>query len=71
MPTVTLFLHTKLQPNIPSGSAEKVESIDFVISSIGGHLGFSTRLNFYILRPSSLVMLHVKFESHGCSGYRK
>ena len=28
-------------------------------------------LNFIILKPCSLVILHVKFENHGSSGFRE
>ena len=41
----------KFQPYIPSHSGEKVVTICFAIFSIGGHLGFSTRLNFIVLKP--------------------
>ena len=68
---VPLILHTKFQPNIPSHSGEKVNLNGFAILSIGGHLGFSTRLTFTGLKPCSLIMLHVKFEIHGCSGFRE
>ena len=52
-------------------SGEKVNFIGFTIFSISHHLGFSTRLNIIILKPCSLVMLHVKFENHGYSGFRE
>ena len=32
--------HTKFQPNIPSGSGEKIDFNGFAIFSYGGHLGF-------------------------------
>ena len=38
--------------------------------SSGSHLGFSTTLNFLILKLHSPIMPHVKFENHGCSGFR-
>ena len=57
--------HKKFQPNIPSGSGGKTDFIGFVIFSNGGHLGFSTRLNFNILKPCNIVILHVKFKNHG------
>ena len=50
---------------------EKVNFNGFAIFSISGHLGFSTGLNFTSLKPCSLIMLHVKFEIHGCSGFRE
>ena len=59
------MIHT---PNIQSHSGEK---IGFAILGIGSHLGLSTKLNFISLKPCSLVMLHVKFENHGCSDFRK
>ena len=34
----------------------------FATFSNGDHLGFSTRLKYIILKPCSLIMLHVKFE---------
>ena len=39
--------------------------------SNSGHFGFLTRLNFIFLKPCSIVMLHVKFENHGRSDFRK
>ena len=63
--------HAKFQPNIPSSSGEKVDFIGFAIFSTGDHLGFSTRLNFLIQKPCRLIMPHVKFENHGCSGFRE
>ena len=65
------MLHTKFQLNIPSGSGEKVNFVGFAIFSNSGHLGFSTRLNFTILKPCSLIMQQVKFDNHGCSGFRE
>ena len=65
------MLHTKYQQNIPCHSGEKIDFIDFAIFSNGGHLGFSTILNFIILKLESLVMLHVKFENYECSGFRE
>ena len=65
---VLLILHTKFQPNIRCGSAENADFNGFTIFSIGGHLELSTRLNLSILKSWSLIMLHVKFEVHGCSG---
>ena len=47
--------------------------VDFIglnIFSFGGHLGFSTRLNFISLKPCSLDILYVEFENYGCSGFR-
>ena len=68
---VILILHTKFQPNTLSCSGENADFIGFAIFSIGSHLEFSTRLNFAILKPWSLIMLHVKFEIHGRSGLRE
>ena len=66
-----LILHTKFQPNIPSHSGENGHFNSFAIFSNSGHLEFSTRLNFSILKPWSLIMLYMKFKIHGCSGLRE
>ena len=55
---VLLVLHTKFQLNIPSHSGENGNFNSFAIFSNGGHLEFLTRLNFTILKPWSLIMLH-------------
>ena len=68
---VPLVLRTKFQPNIPSRSGENNDFISFAIFSNGGHLEFSTRLNFTILKTWSLIMLHMKFKIHGYSGLRE
>ena len=68
---VSLIIHTKFQLNIPSHSGEKVDFHGLAIFSIGGHLGFLTRLPFIRLKPCSLILLHVKFETHRCSGFRQ
>ena len=68
---VLLILHTKFQPNIPSRSGEIGVFNSFAIFSNGGHLEFLTRLNFTILKPWNLIMLHMKFKIHGCSGLRE
>ena len=68
---VLLILHTKFQLNIPSHSGENGDFNSFAIFSNGGHLEFSTRLNFIILKPWSLIMLHMEFKSHGCRGLRE
>ena len=68
---VLLILHIKFQPNIPSRSGENGDCNSFAIFSNGGHLEFSTRLNFTILKPWSLIMLHIKLKIHGCSGLRE
>ena len=68
---VPLILHTKFQPNIPSRSGENEDFISFAILSNGSHLEFLTHLNFTILKPWSLIMLHMKFKIHGCSGLRE
>ena len=67
---VILILHKKFQPKIPSRSGENRNFISFAIFSNGGHLEFLTRLNFIILKPWSLIMLHMKFKINGCSGLR-
>ena len=59
------MLYTKFQPNTSCGSGEKVDFIGVAISSNSGHFSFSTRLNFIILKPCSLVMLHVKLKTMG------
>ena len=41
----------------------------FWIFSNGGHLWYSTQLNFTISRPCSQVMPHVKFENCRSSGF--
>ena len=66
-----IYKISKFQPNIPSHSGEKVDFNGFAIFSIGRHLGFSTMLTFAGLKPCSLIMLHVKFEIHTCSGLRE
>ena len=68
---VLFILRTKVQPHTPSHSGENSNFISFAIFSNGGHLEFSVRLNFTIQRSWSLIMLHVKFEIHGCSGLSK
>ena len=65
---VLLIFHTKSQLNIPSRSGENRDFNSFVIFNNGGHLEFSTRLNLIILKPWSLIMLHMKLKIHGCSG---
>ena len=67
---IPLIIQTKFQPNIPSHSGEKVDFNGFVIVSTGGHLGLSTSLTLTGMKPCSLIMLHVKFEIHGCSSFR-
>ena len=66
-----LILHTKLQPNISSRSAEYGDFITSTIFSNGGHLEFSTRLNFTILKSWGLIMLHMKFKIRAVSGFRE
>ena len=68
---VLLLLHTKFQPNIPSRSGENDDFISFAIFGNGGHFKFSTGLTFTILKLLSLIMLHMKFMIHGCSGLRE
>ena len=46
-----LMLQSKYQLNIRCHSGEKVDFIGFAIFSIDSHLGFSTTLNFIILKP--------------------
>ena len=68
---IPVILHTKFQANIPSHSGKQLISMVLLFFSISSHLGFSTRLTFTGLKPCSLIMLHMKFESHGCSGFRE
>ena len=68
---VILILHEKLQPNIPSRSGVNGDFNGFAIFSKGGHLEFSTKLNFISLKPLSLIMLLMKFKIHGCSDLRE
>ena len=63
------MLYTKFKPNISSG--EKVDFSGLAIFSNSGHFLISINQNFIILKPCSLVMLHVKFENNGCSGFRE
>ena len=65
------MLHTKFQLKIPSCSRENGNFNSFAIFNNGSQLEFSTRLNFIILKPWSLIMLHMKFKIHGCSGLRE
>ena len=65
------MLHTKFQLNIPSSSGENGSFNSFAILSNCGYLEFSTQLNFTTLKPWSLIMLHMKFKIHGCSGERE
>ena len=59
-------------PNIPSRSGENDDDFNsFAIFSDGGHLEFSTQRNFTILKPWSLIMLHMKFKIHGGNGLRE
>ena len=59
------MIHAKFQQNKSS------RFIGFAILSTGGYLGFSTRLNYLVLKPYSLIMIHLKFENHGCSVFRE
>ena len=68
---VLLILYTKSQPNIPTRSGENGNFNSFAIFSYGSHLEFSTRLNFTILKPWSLIRLHMKFKIHGYSDLRE
>ena len=69
---VQLMLFTKFQPNISSGSAGKVDFSGLAILATAAI--FDSRpvcMHVIILKPCSLVMLHVIFENHGCSGFRE
>ena len=65
------MFHTKIQPNILSRFGDNDDFINFAIFSNGGHLEFSTILNFIILKLWNLIMLHMKFNIQGCSGFRE
>ena len=56
---------------VPYGPGDNVCFIGLAIFSNSGHFFFLTRLNFIILKPCSLVMLHVKLENLRCSGFRE
>ena len=64
----TLILHTKFQPHTPR---ENDDFISVAIFSNGNHLAFSTRLNFTVLKPWSLIMQHTKFKIRECIGLRE
>ena len=68
---VQLVLYPNIQPNISSGSGGKVDFNGLAIFSKSGQFFSPTSLNFIILKPCSLVMLNVKFEDHGCCGFRE
>ena len=68
---VQLMSYTIFQLNISSGSGDKVDFSGLPIFSNRGHFWFPTSLNFTILKPCSLVMLHMKSENHGCSDFRE
>ena len=68
---VLLILHRKFQLNMSSRSEETGDFNSFAILSNGGHLEFWTRLNFILLKPLDLIMLHMKFKIHGYSGLRE
>ena len=59
------------QPNTPSCSGENDNFISFAIFSNDGHLEVSTRLNFTVLKPWSLIMQPMRFKIHGCSGLKE
>ena len=65
------MLYTKFQPNMSSGSGEKVDFSGLAIFSNSSNFLFLTKLNFIILKSCSLIMLHVKFENHGCTDFRE
>ena len=66
---IPLIFHAKIQPKMFSSSEEKFDFVIFAIFSNGGHLGYSTRLKFIILRPWWQVVLHVKFENCRCNSF--
>ena len=66
-----IYIPCKTQPKKSSGSGKEVEFVVFAIFSSGSHLGFLTCINFIILKPWSLTMLHVKFANNWCNGFRE
>ena len=64
------MLHTKYQPNIPCHSGEKVDFIGFTNFAMQPSW-ILNHLEFHHSEALCLVMLHVKFENHGCSGFRE
>ena len=65
------MLYTNFQPNISSGSGGKIDFSGLASFSNSGHFCFHISLKLIILKPCSLVMLYMKFENHGCSGFRE
>ena len=63
------MLNTKFQPNISSELGGKVDFSGLTTFSNSGHIPSS--LNFIFLKLCSLVMLHMKSENHGFSGFRE
>ena len=66
-----LIIHTRFQPNIPSRSGDNDEFISFAIFSNDGHLEISTRLNFTILKPWILIILHMNFKDSGMLWFKR
>ena len=54
------MFHTKFQPNILSRSGEDDNFISFAIFNNGGHLEFSTRINF--IMSEALESGHATYE---------
>ena len=69
------FFHFYInQHHGPTNTSYKISAkytISFAIFSNGGLTEFSIRLNVTVLKPWSLIMLHMKFKIHGCSGLRE
>ena len=67
------FIDTPCQNSakISSGSGEEADFNIFAIFSNSGYLGYLICPNFIILRPWSLIMLHVKFDNNWCYGFRE
>ena len=61
------MLCTKFQPNISSGSGEKVDFSGLAVFSNSSHFFVLNQAEFY----HSETLLHVKFENHGCSSFRE
>ena len=66
-----IYTSDRFQLNILRCSGENGDYNSFAIFSNDGHPEFSTRLNFTVLRPWSLTILHMKFKIHGYSGLKE
>ena len=64
-----LMLYAKFQHAISSGSGEKVDFSGLGIFSNSGQLLIPNQPEFYY--SEALQPFNVKFEYHGCSGFRE